>query len=71
MNAINTRNINWKCEGSSYMGDEYGPIVIYSATVNGVRVTRSRRRGTRTGTEYMVGRNLYRNLTDAIASIAD
>lgn len=60
-------HIEWNSAGIAPIGDELGPIMIETATVNGMTITRQRARGTTRNT-WTVDNTRYRTLTAAIAA---
>lgn len=64
--------LTWQHIGMTAIGDEYGPIYRETATMpDGRTVERRRRRGTRRGREFQVGRTVYRSIDEALAAPGD
>lgn len=55
--------------GHSEIGDEHGPIPIWRATVDGVTVTRRRKRGTATRQIWTVGDCYYTSERAALRAV--
>ncbi len=56
----------WRSVGMAAVGDEHGPIYLDRRRVGGIEITRSRRRGTRTVTEYTRDGDVYDTLRAAL-----